>query len=115
MSHRHAFRGAGGAGGENDPRIVFRCWHPSHTPVAGTLENQAGRIRHRGDLGLFKNQVCALVWIIGIHRNISRPGCERGQNRHIELRGSAGKADTNAIATADAAALKISCQLGDLL
>jgi hypothetical protein len=105
VCHRDAFRGTGGAGGEDDPRVVLgsrrstrslQCGEPGSHPQAEAAAED------RADARLAEDELRPLFRLVEIGGHVGRAGGEHGQDADVEL-GPAGRhGDADPVAGADA-------------
>lgn len=93
---------AGGAGGEDDPRVVFGTGAGGGGAGAG-LRCAAGvdalsAAEDRADPGLAEDQVGALVRVLGVDGYVGGAGGEDGEDGHVQLVGPGRHADADPVA-----------------
>ena len=84
VADRDALRGAGGSGGEDDPRVVATQRRPrAPSPRRAGPADQALLGDDRDHLGLAEHQLGPLVGVVGVDRHVGGAGGERRQDRHV--------------------------------
>ncbi len=100
VAHGHALGPAGGAGGEDDPRVVIDAGPPRGN-LGDAVDGQSVPGPHdRPYPGFAEDQLGALVGVLGVHRHIGRAGRQYGEDGDVEIVGARGHADADAVAEA---------------
>jgi hypothetical protein len=114
VCHGHALGGAGGARGEDDPRVVVRFGRGRGRPAGVAQVDPQSLADHRAHVGLAEHEPGPLLRVVHVDRNVGGSGGERSQDRYIEVRASRGDADTDAVAASYARLAESFGQIGDL-
>ena len=105
MVHRDALGDAGGAGGEDDPRVVVdgrRAGARRLGPVGGGARGDPVPVMIALDLRLAEHELGALLGVVRVDRHVGGAGGEHRQDRDVERAGSGRHPDADAVAGPDA-------------
>lgn len=96
----HALGFAGGAGGEDDPRVVLGPGPRGRNVGAAGHGQLVSGPEDRAHLRLAEHQLGALVRVLGVHRDIGGAGGQYGEDRDVQLVGAGGDPDADPVAEA---------------
>jgi hypothetical protein len=101
VADRDTLRGAGGAGGEDDPGVVVGSG-PARPPLRRTPQRDGAAVaEHRADVRLAEDQLGALLRVVRVDRHVRRTGREHTEDRQVELGGAGGDTHADPVADAD--------------
>ncbi|CUM36267.1 hypothetical protein BN2537_1499 [Streptomyces venezuelae] len=104
MADGDALGQAGGAGGEDDPRVVLGsgagCGGVAGLRSPGDVDGLSGA-EHRAHACLAEDEFGPLVRVLGVDRHVGGPGGEDGQDGDVQLVGPGGYADADPVAESD--------------
>ena len=98
---RNALGGAGGAGGEDDPRVVVEAGRPGRGERPGMVavrDDLPAGAKDAGHPGLPEDQFGPLIRVIGVNRDIGRTDQQHRQDRDVKVVGAGRDPDADLVA-----------------
>ena len=116
VCHRHALRGPGGAGGEDDPGVVrrldvLRKWRLLPALGRASRRDHQAVAHHRSDVRLVEHEASALVGVVGVDRDVGGPRDEHAHDRDVQVDRARLDPDSYLVAPGDAVSAQIGGEL----